>query len=209
MTLHEPATFLTDCLLGGIGALAAWRLALRASPEDRAMRWFQRGFILSSASAFIGGAYHGFAPNFPAVLAEAWWRLTLVLLVLTATALELSLHAELASSRESKGRAVIGAKLAIALVTVLVDPRFILALVAYGIALIAWTVAAVAIRRPWSKAILFGAGLSVLAAVTQISRWDPATHFNHNDLYHVIQALALFAFFRAASRLHGPAVETS
>ncbi len=209
MTLHEPATFLTDCLLGGISALAAWRLAGRAAPEDRATPWFQRGFVLSSASAFVGGAYHGFATNFPAAVAGAWWRLTLVLLVLTATALELSLRAELAPGRESRWRTLIGAKLAVSLVTVLADPRFIWALVAYGIALTAWTVAAAAVRRKWSRSILLGVGLSVLAAAAQISRWDPSARFNHNDLYHVIQALALLALFRAASRLQGAAVVAS
>lgn len=203
MTLREPATFLTDCLLGVISAVAAWRLAVRAAPENRAMHWFQRAFVLSSASAFLGGGYHGFGPNLPETCAEIWWQLTLVSLVLTAAALELSLRAELAPRRESRWRALIGLKLALALVTVLAFPQFILALVAYGIALGAWTAAATASRRPWSKAILVGAGLSVLAAAVQISRWDPSVRFNHNDLYHLIQALALFALFRAATRLRG------
>lgn len=174
MTLHEPATFLTDCLLGVISAAAAWRLAVRASRENQAMRWFQRAFVLSSASAFLGGAYHGFAPNLPQTLAEIGWRLTLVSLVLTASALELSLSAALARNRKTPGGALIGLKLAAASAVVLAYPQFIFALVAYGLALLAWTIAAATVRRPWSKAILLGTGLSVGAALVQISRWDPS-----------------------------------
>jgi hypothetical protein len=44
----------------------------------------------------------------------------------------------------------------------------------------------------------------VVAAVAQQMRWDPAPTFNHNDLYHVIQALALNLFYRAATIFAGP-----
>jgi len=53
------------------------------------------------------------------------------------------------------------------------------------------------VNRSWRGWILSGFGLSVLAAVIQQSGWPSLAHFNHNDLYHVIQALGLIALSRA------------
>ena len=36
----------------------------------------------------------------------------------------------------------------------------------------------------------------------QQSGWSLAEHFNHNDLYHVIQMVGLYCFYRGALALH-------
>ena len=56
MTVHEPATLLTDLLLG---ALAGWLAGrLRRNPAAPA-RWWSRALLLTAASALVGGTYHG------------------------------------------------------------------------------------------------------------------------------------------------------
>ena len=60
------------------------------------------------------------------------------------------------------------------------------------------------LRRPWRGWMLAGIGLSIIAALVQQLGWAPAPHFNHNDLYHVIQALALGGFYRAGRKFAGP-----
>lgn len=45
--------------------------------------------------------------------------------------------------------------------------------------------------------------VAVAAAVQQL-HVSPTAAFNHNDLYHVLQLLALFGFYRAAQRFTGP-----
>lgn len=48
--------------------------------------------------------------------------------------------------------------------------------------------------------MLAGAGVSVAAALAQASGLALHRHFNHNDLYHVVQIAALLLFYRGLSR---------
>ena len=65
------------------------------------------------------------------------------------------------------------------------------------VAAVALVLAALLVPRPWRSWMLAGIGLSVGAAIVQQSGWPRLPFFNHNDLYHLIQAIGLFAFFWA------------
>lgn len=198
VNLHEPATFLTDCLLAGLALGLAWRLRAAAP----AVQWWRRTLGLTAASAFVGGTYHGFAPNFGPTLQSAWWLATLWIISGVSACLALGLMHELAPPpRWRIWRRIIGAKFALAAAAAVAWPVFLIAIVDYGLALVAWLIAAHATRRPWRGWMLAGLGLSVGAAVVQQSGWPQMPHFNHNDLYHLIQALGLIAFFQGARRL--------
>ena len=73
-----------------------------------------------------------------------------------------------------------------------------MAILDYGAILVAWAVAATLVRRAWRGWMLAGIALSVVGAVVQQLGWDVSSYFNHNDLYHVIQAAGLYGFYRAA-----------
>ena len=49
--------------------------------------------------------------------------------------------------------------------------------------------------------MLAAIALTIVATLVQQLRLAPSAHFNHNDLYHVIQTVALVAFYRAALKL--------
>jgi hypothetical protein len=88
-------------------------------------------------------------------------------------------------------------------------PVFVVVIIDYGLTMLAWAVAALILRRTWSGWMLAGIGLSVGAALVQQQGWAPSRQFNHNDLFHVIQALALIGFYAAGRRLTAaPAPET-
>ncbi len=198
LNLHEPATFLTDCLLAGLALFLAWRLRAAAP----AVRWWRRTFGLTAASAFVGGTYHGFGPNFSAAIQSAWWLVTLWIISGVSASLAMSLLHELApAQRHEFWRRVIGLKFVLALVVAVAWPDFLIAIVDYGLALGSWLVAALAVNRPWRGWMLAGLGLSVGAAIVQQSGWPRLPPLNHNDLYHLIQALGLIAFFRGARRM--------
>ena len=70
--------------------------------------------------------------------------------------------------------------------------------------------AAVAMLHGWSAMqnkeraslwMLGGVGVSVLAAGVQASGFALHRHFNHNDLYHVIQIAAMALFYIGGGRL--------
>ena len=203
MNLYEPATVITDYLLALVG-LVLGLLLRKDAPAGGARRWFARALLLSALSAFVGGSYHGFAPNFSPEVARAWWRLTLIILSCVSAALAFSLMHEVTPPRSTKWvRNIILLKFGFFVGLALVKPLFVVAIADYGTALLAWLIFALAVRRPWRAWMLTAIGLSAVAAAVQQLRLSPSVHFNHNDLYHVIQALALTAFYRGARLLVG------
>jgi hypothetical protein len=86
---------------------------------------------------------------------------------------------------------------------VLSFPHFVIAIVDYGLAMLSWAGAALYASRPWRGWILTAVALSATAVWVQQSGFSWSTYLNHNDLFHLIQALALIGFFRAAKLMRG------
>ena len=202
MSIHEPATLLTDYLLALLGGFLAWRLHRRIDSDQRAARWWIRALMAMSVSAFVGGSYHGFAPNFAGGLVAGWWIFVLVLVCVIGLCLGASLIRELVPSNRQRGwNELLVAKFLLSVAVVMIRPEYLIAMVDYGLVMIAWAVAALFCRRAWSGWMLAAVGLSVVAGWVQQSGWEISAHFNHNDLYHLIQALALIGFYRAGCLL--------
>lgn len=53
-----------------------------------------------------------------------------------------------------------------------------------------------------AKWFIAGVVVSFIGAGVQVSGFDLHPHFNHNDLYHVIQMLGLFLFYKGARNLN-------
>jgi hypothetical protein len=73
--------------------------------------------------------------------------------------------------------------------------------VAMGLLVVLHGWAAVSRGDTASRWILAGVAVSVIAAVAQFSRIAPHQHFNHNDLYHVVQIVAMALFYRGGKLL--------
>lgn len=205
MTIHEPSTLLTDYLLAGLAGWLAWRLSAGVRAIVPATRWWSRTLALTAVSAFVGGSYHGFGPNFPAGVAGTWWTAVLLIISLVSATLSMGLvHELVAPARQRPWVGLIAVKLAAFAGIALVHPVFLVAIADYGLTLIAWAIAALRVRRAWSNWMLGAIALSMIAAVAQQLHWSIAPQFNHNDLYHVIQALALVGFYRAAGKFSVP-----
>jgi len=204
MTLHEPATFVTDLLLAG---WSAW-LATRLRSARPAVRWWRGAFVATSAAALLGGVYHGFGLEMPSLLAKALWRCTLLSIVGTGWCLlQAGIHACLSGIGVRVWQWIAGVKAAVFAAWTLIDPIFLCAIADYGssmLLLLGFELHAWQRRRvPHAKWIFAAVLTSALAAVVQQAKVSPHPHFNHNDLYHVIQAVALGLFFRGAKRLGG------
>jgi hypothetical protein len=191
MTLHEPATFVTDLLLAALGTWLALRLR-STSPASPARNWWIAAISLMATSALAGGFYHGFSPEVPAAVEAWWWRNVLWIICGLGFAMGMSLLREFNPAANR------------AWCLVAVNPEFIVAMADYGSAMLAWTLVSLLSRRPWRAAMLAGMGLSFLAALVQQMQWGLTARFNHNDLFHVVQAMALFAFYRAGRCLDAP-----
>jgi hypothetical protein len=59
-------------------------------------------------------------------------------------------------------------------------------------------------RFEWAKWIAAGVAVSFVGAGVQMSGFGLHEHFNHNDLYHVIQMVGLWLFWRGARGIGAP-----
>jgi len=151
----------------------------------------------------IGGTYHGTPHWWNPSVHDALWQATLV----TMLAISLFLFvAVVFSTPDGKWRRVALCVAAVKAVCfflwILIDTRFQVAISDYGSSMVgAGVLAAFRLGGSWKKPgrwILSAMAVSALGATVQALQWAPHHHFNHNDLFHVIQLAANWLFFRAA-----------
>lgn len=204
----EPATLATDYLLAAFTAMLAWKLTAGAHPQ----RWWATGLFASSVAGLAGGTVHGFVKILPAALTAGLWLLTLEMLVLAALAVTLATVASTALEPAARRVAVAAACVASAAWAAWIPsrPDFGMAIAAYGASLLLLSVVE---ARRWRTSrlaasgwLLAGVGMSAVAAAVQQAGWAPHRHFNHNDLFHVIQAGAVWPLYQGARGLPDPAV---
>jgi hypothetical protein len=58
-------------------------------------------------------------------------------------------------------------------------------------------------RRDAHRWLWRGLGLTLAGVAIQQSGWALHTHFNHNDLYHLVQMAGLYCLYRGALRIEG------
>jgi hypothetical protein len=190
MTIHEPMTVLTDYLLGGVSAYAAIAL-VRDSQTSR--RLWALAFAALAAAAFLGGTWHGFLQS------DLLWKATT--LSAGVASFGMVTGSSYAAFRGTTRNALLTAALAKLVVYsawMLGHDAFLYVVIDTGIAFL--IVAAIHLWK-WNGPILAGVAVSIAGALVQASGFTLHEHFNHNDLYHVIQIAALVLLYRGAKRL--------
>jgi hypothetical protein len=193
----EPMTFATDLLLALVAAVFAVRLA--ASPPGRARAAWASAFAALAVAAALGGAAHALAPLRDTRLL---WTATLWALGVASFGLLLGGCSLVLSAGAARWAAVaLGIKLGFTLRRAASDGDFRWAVLDYGTALLLLLLlAALAWRRQralWAPWAAGGIAVSLVAAALQQAGWDPHRHFNHNDLYHLVQMVGLWLLYRA------------
>ena len=205
MKLREPATFWTDCALAVWSAFLAAALTHGApSPCPAGLTWWIAAFATCALAAAAGAVHHGLGHELPPAANRASWRLALLALVGTGLCL-MQVAARLAVAATALTAAQLGAWLVTALfaAAALRREKFSVAIRAYGLGQLLVLAAAVAARHSHPPAHLAwidaGVATSALAAAIQHFRLSPHPRFNHNDLYHVVQAAAQGCFYFGAA----------
>lgn len=190
--MNEPMTVITDYILGAVTAYLGWRL-FRNRAAERSRRWWSYAFAALALGAFLGGSWHGFARN------DWLWKATLLTVGIAGSAMMVaSAFATLPARGRSTVIGVAAAMLLLYSAWVMVDDRFIVVVADTAIAFA--LVAALHLWK-WNGAILAGVAVSLVAALVQASGFALHQHFNHNDLYHLIQVGAMLLFYRGARGL--------
>jgi hypothetical protein len=207
VTIHEPAVVLTDLGLALLGAWFARRLltAGPAGPLGHSPAILMAGL---ASAALWGAVFHAFFPDDTATLAGflAWVPVTLSIVVAAAALLDMALRAAARRMDQPVRLAIVGAyALAFAVTVVFVDESFTTVVRFYGPALLLF-LAAATVRALWRGTgwgwIAMGLALSAGAALLQ--QFQVALHptyFDHNAVYHVVQAAALVVLYLGFRRV--------
>jgi hypothetical protein len=200
--ITEPVTLATDYALAAVCLWAGARLYMK-SESQRSRAFWGAACLALGFSALLGGTYHGFQQSIPNFAASWLWKFTVLLIGLASFCMLAGSATATTSGALRKGILVFAAIQLVAYEGwMLRHDQFI-----WVIYDTASTMAAVLVlfafrhRTPGARWILAGVAASVVAALAQSSGLDLHEHFNHNDLYHVVQIAAIALFYRGASTI--------
>lgn len=200
-------TLVTDYALGLLCLVLATRMR-RRGPE--ASRTYWSGALTACAVAAVaGGSYHGFLPWLPGWASTLLWKSTLLAIGCAAYGVSVAtIRVHLSARLQRPLEMVAGLQFALYAALVLVHDEFLIAICDYSLA---FGFVFVVHARVWIRTrdraagwILLGVLVSFAGAGIQAAGLAPHPHFNHNDLYHVVQMLGTWMLYRGASRTVQP-----
>ncbi|HEX6088191.1 MAG TPA: hypothetical protein VF266_26910 [Thermoanaerobaculia bacterium] len=180
--LTDPMALITDGALGlaaWVFAARLWRARGRLKP---ALRLWALAFLFTGIAAVAGGVFHAFGDEW-----RLLWKVTTFAVGIASFFLLIGTDRRL--------QLVATIELVAYLSWMTVHDGFLFVILDYGLAMIL-----VAVFHPAKKWVLGSIGVSVAGALVQGTQVAIHQHwFDHNDLYHVIQIVALWMLFRAAT----------
>jgi uncharacterized protein DUF6962 len=196
--MTEPDVTITDFLLA-LEALA-FAVVIARTSTTTTQRWFVLFFGATALASLAGGLVHGFFSD-----SKVLWRLVLVALGIVSAA-AWAIGARMLFNDRIADLIATAAGVAFvvyALVVVFVSDAFVIAIANYLPATLFLIVAFFAAYRftPATPLALGLGGLLLTLVAAAVQQSGIALHpkyFNHNALYHVLQAIALFFIFKGA-----------
>jgi hypothetical protein len=183
--ISEPMTVLTDYALA---AVSVW-LGLKLMKYSRL--WALAFFALATA-ALLGGTWHGFSKS------ELLWKATTLSVGIASFGMVVGSSLLTLSGPALRILVVFAAlKLVAYTMWMLGHDHFIWVIADTASALLIVGVLHVWRLNGW---MLAGVAVSMLAGIAQASGLALHEHFNHNDLYHVIQIAAMFLFYNGLEK---------
>jgi len=169
------SNLITDYILTAAAAVFAAKLW-------RANRMWALAFAFTALGSFLGGTYHGLLED------AALWK---------ATVFAVGIASFFLLAGSGRAFAVIATVKLVAYCSWMIfHDGFEWVILDYGITLILVGITAL-LRRDGSATWIWGSiAVSVAAALVQRSGFTLHRHFDHNDLYHVIQLIALWLLYR-------------
>lgn len=201
MTIAEPATTITDLVLAALGIGFGVRLLARTPSLTAPRGLWGAGLLATALAALAGAAYHGLAPGLTVDTRASLWLLTYVALGLA----DVLLTAGLARSLMASG--AHGTLLAVLLLRYALYVSALVSRRDFGTVVVefAGTLVLLAALGVWLAArgeaagrlVLAGVAVSFVGGLVQKAKIAPHPEFNHNDLFHCVQMVGLWLFYRA------------
>ena len=202
MAFTEPMTMLTDYVLAILtGLLAVSLFRVGHARGQTSVRLWAGAFLAIAATALVGGTYHGSGHILSERILEGLWKMTMYISgFISFFMLMAAVVACLSRRWHSWILGVTIIKLLLYLVWVSTHDEFRFVIYDYGSAmflvLCLYGIALFRFSQRGSLWVIAGLLLSVVAAALQRSGIDLSPHFNHNDLYHVVQMAAIYLLYK-------------
>ena len=184
---------LTDYALAGV---TVWLAVLLLRKDAVSCRLWTLAFAALAVGAFLGGTFHGF---------QVTWTWKPTVLAVGIASFGMLAGSAYATTSDNVRRALLAAaalKLAFYEIWMLGHDDFIYVVADTASAMLG--VAALHLLRidnPATRWILGGVAVSLAAAGIQAGRIALHEHFNHNDLYHVVQIVAMLLYYAGVKRM--------
>lgn len=196
----------TDFLIAAICTVFAVGIEWSADVTVTARGLWALSFAFAAIAAAIGGVVHGFALHLRVAAKDRLWKATQYTMGMTSLAILTA--AAVAFADGTTERWLVGLAVAKFIVYAAALRRredYAVVVVDYGASMIGMAALAVAgwaaSRAPAAPWLVAGVVVSGVAAAVQLRKVAPHVRFNHNDLYHVIQIVALYLFYRGGRLL--------
>ncbi|HET6490665.1 MAG TPA: hypothetical protein VFG28_13000 [Syntrophales bacterium] len=197
----EPMTVLTDVLLAAAAVYGGVNIcSVSAAPVHQ---YFSLSFFLIALGTLAGATIHAIRHTSRVSWVPLLWRITGIAVGTSVTAMlaATAYHTLPADYADVLRWTVLGLSILYA-GYIWRDYRFRNVIVFYSfcmaLVLGAMGLNYVATGSPGAKLIAGGVLISFGAAAVQRSGFKLARHFNHNDIYHAIQLIGLYFFYKGA-----------
>ena len=207
MQITEPATLITDYLLGLVTFALALRLFKQSGGQPQnSIRLWSGALTAAAIAAFLGGSSHGFALHFSDFAKVAIWKATVYSIGLASFfMLSGTLFAAIANPLRKLLLGLVLLKFLIYAGWMVSHDEFKYVIFDYAPAMLSVVLLQLYAYSKWKHKsapwLIAGVVVSFAAAGIQMSGFTLHQHFNHNDLYHVIQMGAIFLLYRGAGLL--------
>lgn len=197
----EPMTVLTDVFLAVAAVFGGVKIySVSAAPVHF---YFAVSFFLVALGALAGATIHSIRHTPLVSWVPLLWRITGIAVGTSVTAMLAATfyHVLPADYADLLRWTVLGLSIIYA-AWIWRDHRFRNVVVFYSICMAfvlgAMGLSYISTGSPGAKLIAVGILISFGAAAVQRSGFKLARHFSHNDIYHVIQLIGLYFFYRGA-----------
>jgi len=208
MQITEPTTMLTDYLLALVALVLAGRLfQLNATNRYRSVQLWNFALIATAVAALLGGTAHGFALHLSDWLKTVIWKGTVWAIGFASFFMVAgTILATLPTGRLRRWLlALVLLKLVLYLAWMLGHDAFKYVIYDYVPAMVLVVLLQIKHygerRDPAALWLVGGIAVSFVAAGIQLSGLTLHKHFNHNDLYHVVQIGAIYLLYRGIALL--------
>lgn len=173
---------------------------LRNAADQKSIFLWGASFLLIATAAIAGGTFHGFREQLGSFSASLW---KIVVYSIGLSALLMACATILATLRPSLQWLLIGTMVAkFAIFAYRAGTRIEYKYVAYegllsmAVIIVLQLIALTTQHTLSAKWILAGTALSIAAAGIQLSGFDLHRNLIHNDLYHIVQMIAMYIWYR-------------